>query len=99
MTTAVYNRRSLGNDADVLAASPIDVRIESEASPEEISQFLISLAAIIGNSKSQDAGMESDRSLAAAYYRNKFGDEYAFVDEFGIEPSYMGLRADHNHIF
>lgn len=33
------------------------------------------------------------------YYINKFGDEYAFVDELGFEHSYMGPRADMNHLY
>ena len=101
MTTATYNRRSLGIGEDIIAASPIDVRIESDASPEEISSFLISLAALIGNdgAESEESSRGYNPLEAAAYYRNKYGDEYAFVDELGIEPSYMGLRADHNHVF
>jgi hypothetical protein len=34
-----------------------------------------------------------------AYLRNKYGDEYACADELGFETSFMGLRADRNHIF
>ena len=33
------------------------------------------------------------------YAINKYGDEYAYEDELGFETSYMGPRADHNHIF
>ena len=101
MTTAVYNRQSLGNNAGILSLSPIDVRIESEATPEEISQFLISLASLITTSNTQvreethfNGGWD-----AADYYRNKYGDSFACCDELGFERSYMGACADFNHIF
>ena len=101
MSTAVYNKQSLGSNADVISLSPIDVRIESEATPEEISRFLISLAALIGATSSRESVNSSsqDRMEAEAYYRNKFGDEFAYEDNFGFESSHMGARADQNHIF
>ena len=102
MTTTVYNRRSLGIDDDFLAASsPIDVRIESEATPEAISQFLISLAAFIRNSGAghYEEDRTRDRHEVYAYYQNRYGGEYALVDELGFETSHMGARADLNHIF
>ena len=101
MTTAVYNRQSLGNNAGIISLSPIDVRIESDATPEEISQFLISLASLIRTPNVQ-VSMESHSGEgwdAADYYRNKYGDSYASYDELGFERSYMGPRADFNHIF
>ena len=45
------------------------------------------------------AEQEEYRRQLNAYLRNKYGDEYADVDELGFETSCMGLRADHNHIF
>ena len=101
MTTAVYNRQSLDSNAGILSLSPIDVRIESEASPEEISQFLISLAHHIttSNAKVREETFFNEGWDATDYYRNKYGDSYACCDELGFERSYMGPRADFNHIF
>ena len=101
MTAAVYNRQSLGQNAGLLAVSPIDVRIESEATPEEISQFLVSLASFIsiqGNAAHEE-GMHSSEGDGAFYLSNKFGDDYACCDVLGFERSYLGPRADFNHIF
>ena len=100
MTTAVYNSPSIGTDTDQMTLSPIDVRIESEASPEEVSQFLVSLASLILAADTPDDAHATayDPREAEAYRLNKYGDEYAFVDELGFETSWMGLRADHNHI-
>ena len=101
MTTAVYNRQSLGNNAGILSLSPIDVRIESDATPEEISQFLVSLASLITtpNVQVSEKPHSSEEWDAADYYRNKYGDSYDCCDELGFERSYMGPRADFNHIF
>ena len=101
MTTAVYNRQSLGQDAGFFSVSPIDVRIESEATPEEISRFLISLASFISTQRNE-AIEEIDTNVGwdvSDYYCNKYGDEYACCDELGFESSYLGARADFNHIF
>lgn len=106
MTTVVYNRQSLGQRASVLPLTNIDVRIESEATPEEISQFLYSLAAhIIASEKmAQIEPLAQDEEnltnwSAEDYRRNHDGDEFASCDELGFERSYMGPRADFNHIF
>ena len=100
MTTAVYNRQSLGHAAGILPLSPIDVRIESEASPEEISQFLISLASFITTPRRAAYEMERCEESwdAQDYYRNKYGDSYSCCDALGFECSYLGSRADYNHI-
>ncbi len=45
------------------------------------------------------AEQEEYRRQLNAYLCNKYGDEYADVDELGFETSCMGPRADHNHIF
>ena len=45
------------------------------------------------------AEQEEYRRQFNAYLRNRYGDEYANVDELGFESSCMGFRADHNHIF
>ena len=101
MTTAVYNRQSLGPTAGILSLSPIDVRIESEATPEEISQFLISLASFIITPRPAAREMERCEESwdAQDYYRNKYGDSYSCCDALGFERSYLGSCADHNHIF
>ena len=36
---------------------------------------------------------------AQAYLANKFGDDESCADELGFESTWMGLRADHNHVF
>ena len=102
MTTAVYSNKSLGINAGILSASRINVSIETDARPEEISSFLISLAASIQETvkvKEETATATQDDITMSAYYLNKYGDEYAYIDELGFECSYMGSRADHNHIF
>ena len=101
MTTAVYNRQSIGQNAGVFSVSPIDVRIESEATPEEISRFLITLASFISTRREVAPDVTEDRVEwdASDYYRNKYGDEYAFGGALGFERSYLGARADFNHIF
>jgi hypothetical protein len=101
MTTAVYNRQNLGTAAGILPLSPIDVRIESEATPEEISQFLISLASFITSPRPVVREVESSNETwdAQDYYRNKYGDSYSCCGALGFERSYLGSRADYNHIF
>lgn len=106
MTTAVYNRQSLGQSASILSLSPIDVRIESEASPKEIAQFLFSLATYITALESvepEDSMYHEPKNAvnwtADDYRANKYGDDYACCDALGFERSYMGSRADFNHIF
>ena len=103
MTTAVYsNRQNIGSEGILSTLSPINVRIESDARPEEISSFLISLAASIKETakpRQETLARPRFETTAHAYYCNKYGDEYACCDELGFESSYMGARADHNHIF
>ena len=42
---------------------------------------------------------ESFSAMVRTYEKNKYGDEYADTNGLGFEPSYMGVRADYNHIF
>ena len=102
MTTAVYNSNNRGLTTSILSASPINVRIESDARPEEITSFLITLAASI--KKEAETKLETNtyaqfETSACDYYCNKYGDEYDYCDNLGFESSYMGDRADFNHIF
>ena len=102
MTTSVYNSMNLGLNAGILSTSPISVSIESDARPEEISSFLFSLAATIQENarlKREAAAAASRDLMSNPYYLNKYGDDYAYCDELGFESSYMGARADLNHIF
>lgn len=106
MTTAVYNRQSLGQNTGILSLSPIDVRIESEASPKEIAQFLFSLATHITaleNVEPEEAmcdePLKAVNWTADDYRANKYGDDYACCNALGFERSYMGSRADFNHVF
>ena len=103
MTTAVYNRQSIAGGADIRAYSPISVRIESEAGADEISAFLVTIANALVTAQTTRAAVPAiapaGRLEDNPYYLNKYGDEYAYVDELGFEASYMGPRADLNHIF
>ena len=102
MTTAVYsNRQNIGSEGILSTLSPINVRIESDARPEEISSFLISLAASIKETEKprQETLARPGFETTAYAYSHKNYDEYAYCDELGFESSYMGARADHNHIF
>ena len=104
MTTAVYNSNNIGLGAGILSTSPISVSIDSDARPEEISLFLNLLAASIKEveaerTKQENASFVGNDISKSAYYLNKYGDEYACCDELGFESSYMGARADFNHIF
>ena len=101
MTTAVYNRQSISTEGILSTLSPINVRIESDARPEEISSFLISLAASIRETaKPRQETLARPKFETTAYaYAHKNYDEYAYCDELGFESSYMGARADFNHIF
>lgn len=50
----------------------------------------------------EEIATESPRQFSTgvlAYLENKYGSEYALADELGFAPSYMGVRADFNHIF
>ena len=94
MTTAVYNRQSLGAYSGMLSFPSIEVRVESEATPAEIALFLNTLATVI----KETPKIEKVDLTAEDYYRNRQGDEYAYCDELGFERSYMGARADFNHI-
>ena len=99
MTTVIYNRQSLGTNAGIL--SPINVHIESEASREEISKFLVALAAhlVTSNAETTLGPRGYSQWETVAYARNRDGDEFACTDELGFGRSYMGARTDHNHIF
>lgn len=102
MTTTVYNRQSISHEDILATLSPINVRIESDARPEEISSFLITLAASIkeeAETKLETNTYAQFETSAGDYYCNKYGDEFAFCDDLGFENSYMGTRADYNHIF
>ena len=102
MTTAVYNRQSISTEGILSTLSPINVRIESDARPEEISSSLISLATFIKETskpRQETIVRPQFETTAHAYYFNKYGDDYACCDDLGFERSYMGSRADHNHIF
>ena len=95
MTTAVYNRQSLGAYSDKLLLPNIEVRVESDANPAQIALFLSILA---GEIKKRPQ-LQPVTWTADDYYRNQQGDEYAYCNELGFERSYMGARADFNHIF
>lgn len=101
MTTAVYNRQN-NNVERALPLSPIDVRIEGESNPADITAFLVSLAESVKVVETvpqigvQTVGRDIQNN---PYYLNKYGDDYACCDDLGFERSYMGSRADHNHIF
>ena len=101
MITAVYNRQN-NNVERALPLSPIDVRIEGESNPADITAFLVSLAESVKVVETvpqigvQIVGRDIQNN---PYYLNKYGDDYACCDDLGFERSYMGSRADHNHIF
>ena len=101
MTTAVYNRQN-NNVERALPLSPIDVRIEGESNPVDITAFLVSLAESVKVVETvpqigvQTVGRDIQNN---PHYLNKYGDDYACCDDLGFERSYMGSRADHNHIF
>ncbi|MBR5175067.1 MAG: hypothetical protein IKW89_03940 [Bacteroidales bacterium] len=100
MITAVYNRQN-NNVERALPLSPIDVRIEGESNPADITAFLVSLAESVKVVETvpqigvQIVGRDIQNN---PYYLNKYGDDYACCDDLGFERSYMGSRADHNHI-
>lgn len=101
MTTAVYNRQN-NNVERALPLSPVNARIESESNPAEITAFLVSLAESIMVTESVPQSFiqaPTGDLYNNPYYLNKYGDDYACCDDLGFERSYMGPRADHNHIF
>ena len=101
MTTAVYNRQSPGRNAGILTHSSIGERIESEATPEELSQVVVSLASLITASAApaRSGARCEERREVNEYFLNKYGDSCALCDELGFERSHLGPRADLNHIF
>ena len=76
---------------------------EEEMSAEQQAVALRTFMASMAFEKDTEAiikaELEEYRIQLNAYLRNRYGDEYADVDELGFETSGMGLRADHNHIF
>ena len=101
MTTAVYNRQD-NNVERALPHSITNAQIESESIPADITAFLVSLAESIKVVETvSKIGVQTAYSdiQSNPYYLNKYGDEYACCDDLGFERSYMGSRADHNHIF
>jgi hypothetical protein len=101
MTTAVYNRQN-NNAERTLSLSPVHARIEGESNPADITAFLVTLAEAnkVVESFPEIGVQTAYRDIQNnPYYLNKFGDDYAFCDDLGFESSYMGSRADQNHIF
>ena len=101
MTTAVYNRQN-NNAEHTLSLSPVHARIEGESNPADITAFLVSLAESIKvvETVPQIGVLTVDHDIKNnPYYLNKYGDDYACCDDLGFESSYMGSRADQNHIF
>ena len=101
MTTAVYNRQNKHVER-ALSLSPVHTRIEGESNPADITAFFISLAEstkIVEVVPQIGVQAEDRDNQNNPYYLNKYGDDYASCDDLGFERSYMGSRADHNHIF
>ena len=101
MTTTVFNRQS-DNVERVLSLSPVNERIDGESNPAEFTALFVSLAESIKvlESVSQIHVLTADSNIHSnPYYLNKYGDDNSSCDELGFERSYMGSRADHNHIF
>ena len=100
MTTAAHTRQGTA------VASPLPHYLdESTIAPaieEQALAFMAFSACItIETETRENTGRDTERlSLEAqAYLANKFGDDESCADELGFEPTWMGLRADHNHIF
>ena len=101
MTAAVYNRQN-NNVKRTFSHSTIQTRFESESNPSDITSFLVSLAESIKVVETvPKIGVQTvDHDIKNnPYYLNKYGDDYACCDDLGFESSYMGSRADQNHIF
>ncbi len=101
MNAAVYNRQN-NNVKRAFAHSNIHARIEGESNPADITASLLSLAESIKVVEAVPRiGVQAVvRNIQNnPYYLNKYGDDYACCDDLGFEISYMGSRADHNHIF
>lgn len=101
MTTAVYTRQDMAVSTTSLPLSSV----ESDNVPGAEQQAVALMAFMAGMAVEKEAEaaikaeQEEHRRQLNAYIRNRYGDEYADVDELGFEHSCMGLRADHNHIF
>ena len=101
MTTATYTRQDV-------TISPVtlphrSVENDNVPSAEQKAVALMAFMAGMTVDKEAEAAIKAEqeeyRRQLNAYLWNKYGDEYADVDELGFETSCMGLRADHNHIF
>ena len=101
MTTAVYTRQDMAVSTTTLP----HCSVESDNVPGAEKQAVALMAFMAGMAVDREAEaairaeQEEYRRQLNAYIRNRYGDEYADVDELGFEHSCMGLRADHNHIF
>lgn len=94
MTTALYSRQNNVLEGIAASHSTISASFGSEIKPDKISVLVISMATRKVQANSLATGIGAN-----AYYLNRFGDEYDCCDELGFESSYMGPRADQNHIF
>ena len=101
MTTAAFTRQDLAVSPTSLPHCSVE--INNLPSAEQQAVALMTFMAGMAVDKEIEAAIRAEqeeyRRQLNAYLRNKYGDEYADVDELGFESSCMGLRADHNHIF
>ena len=101
MTTAVYTRLDMAVSTTALPHRSVES--DNVPSAEQQAVALMAFMAGMAVDKEAEAAIKAEqeeyRRQLNAYLRNKYGDEYADVDELGFETSCMGLRADHNHIF
>lgn len=101
MTTAVYTRQDMAVPTTALPHRSVES--DNVTSAEQHAVALMAFMAGMAVDKEAEAAIRAEqeeyRRQLNAYLRNKYGDEYADVDELGFETSCMGLRADHNHIF
>lgn len=70
--------------------------IINRQTPNAIDNIVILIPSNIREEKKSE---EEVLWTAADYSRNKYGDEYAYIDNLGFEGSCMGNLADYNHIF
>ena len=101
MTPAFYFQQDL--DASPAVLSLRAVESEALACAEQKAAALMTFMASMAVDKDAEAAVRAEqeefRRQRNAYLRNKYGDEYAGVDELGFETTCMGLRADQNHVF
>ena len=100
MTTAAHTRQGTAVASPLthyLDESTIAPGIEKQA----LAFMAFSACIAIKTETCVNTGKDTRRpSLEAqAYLANKFGDDESCADELGFESTWMGLRADHNHIF